>query len=150
MTGVVTVTDEGYKIVADVGKDAGDGLTSFDIEYQYSGILHDATTNEEQKSITFQITSDAKSIDHHLEIRFPPELIEGPYAIFIDDKKNLNFEYVPDDLRVIEIDLSEDSKEITFVGTKIVPEFGVFSLIILGISVGSLVFFQKSNINLKF
>jgi predicted secreted protein with PEFG-CTERM motif len=150
MTGIVTVTDEGYKIVADVGKDAGDGLTSFDIEYRYSGILSDATTNEKQKSITFQITSDTKSIDHHLKILFPPELIEGPYAIFIDGKKNLNFEYIPDDLRMIEIELSDDSKEITFIGTKIVPEFGVLSLIILGIAITSLVFVQKSNITLKF
>jgi predicted secreted protein with PEFG-CTERM motif len=150
MLGVVTVTGEGYKIVANVGKDAGDGLSSFNVDYQYSGIISDATTNQEQKSITFQITSDAKSNDHNLTMLLPSELIEGPYAIFVDGKKNLNFEYLPDDVSTIEIELSDNSQEITIVGTKIVPEFGVLSMIILGVAITSMVFFQKSRFNPKF
>ncbi len=150
MTGVVTVTSEGYKIVANVGKDVGDGLSSFNVDYQYSGIISDATTNQEQKSITFKITNNAKSNDHNLLMQLPSELIEGPYAIFVDGKKNLNFEYIQDDVSTIEIELSDDSKEITIVGTKIVPEFGVLSIIILGAAITSMVFIQKSRVNIKF
>ena len=149
MSGVVTVTSEGYKIIANVGKDAGDGLTSFNVDYQYSGIISNPTTNLEQKSITFQITSDAKSNNHNLLMLLPSELIEGPYVIFVDDKKNLRFEYIPDDVSMIEIELSDDSKEITIVGTKIVPEFGVLSIIILGTATTTMVLIQKSRINSK-
>ncbi len=150
MTGAVTVTSEGYKVVADVGKDVGDGLSSFNVDYQYSGIISRATTNEEQKSITFQLTSDTKSFDQNLLMLLPSELLEGPYVIFVDGKKNLRFEYIPDDVNTIEIELSENSKEITIVGTKIVPEFGVLSIIVLGAAISSMVFIQKSKINLKF
>jgi predicted secreted protein with PEFG-CTERM motif len=150
MMGVVTVTDEGYKIVANVGKDTGDGLSSFNVDYQYSGIISDAITNQEQKSITFKITRDAKSNNHNLLMLLPSKLIEGPYVIFVDDKKNLNFEYIPADVSTIEIELSDESKEITIVGTKIIPEFGVLSIIILGAAFSSLVFIQKSRFNLKF
>jgi predicted secreted protein with PEFG-CTERM motif len=81
----------------------------------------------------------------------PPELIEGPYVIFVDDKKNLNFEYIPgNDVNTIEIELSDNSKTLTIVGTKIVPEFGVLSIIVLGAAITSIIFIQKSKINLKF
>ena len=150
MTGSVTVTSEGYKVVADVGKDIGDGLSSFNVDYQYSGIISRATTNEEQKSITFQLTSDTKSLDQNLLMLLPSELLEGPYVIFVDGKKNLRFEYIPDDVNTIEIELPDDSKEITIVGTKIVPEFGVLSIIVLGGAITSMIFIQKSKINPKF
>ncbi len=80
----------------------------------------------------------------------PSELLEGPYVIFVDGKKNLRFEYIPDDVNTIEIELSDDSKEITIVGTKIVPEFGVLSMIVLGVAITSMVFIQKSRLYPKF
>ncbi len=81
----------------------------------------------------------------------PSELIEGPYVIFVDDKKNLNFEYIPaEDVNIIEIELPDNANQITIVGTKIVPEFGVLSIIVLGASITSMVFIQKSKINPKF
>jgi predicted secreted protein with PEFG-CTERM motif len=147
MTGVVTVID-GYKIVPDVGKDIGDGLSSFNIDYQYSGIISGGKINEEQKSITFDVTSDPKSNDHNLMMMLPSELIEGPYVIFVDGQKNLRFEYVPDDdVNTIELELLEDSKEITIVGTKIVPEFGILSIVILGIAITSMIFISRSRIS---
>jgi plastocyanin len=147
MTGVVTVID-GYKIVPDVGKDIGDGLSSFNIDYQYSGIISGGKINEEQKSITFDVTSDPKSNDHNLMMMLPSELIEGPYVIFVDGQKNLRFEYVPDDdVNTIELELLEDSKEITIVGTKIVPEFGILSIVILGIAITNMIFISRSRIS---
>jgi predicted secreted protein with PEFG-CTERM motif len=81
----------------------------------------------------------------------PSELIEGPYVIFVDDKKNLNFEYIPgDNVNTIEIELSDNSKALTIVGTKIVPEFGFLSIIVLGVAITSIIFIQKSRINPKF
>lgn len=150
MTGAVTVID-GYKIIPNVGKSVGDGLSSFNVDYQYNGIISNPRINEEQMSITFEVVSDSKSNDHNLMMMLPPDLIEGPYAIFVDGEKNLRFDYVPDgDVNIIEIGLSENSKEITVVGTKIVPEFGILSIIILGLSITSMIFISKSKIHPTF
>lgn len=149
MIGIVTVTGEGYKIIADVGKDVGDGLSSFNVDYQFSGIVSEASVNEEEKSITFQLVSDPKSNDQNLLMLIPSELIDGPYVIFVDGEKNLTFEYIPDDVNMIEIELPDNSKEITIIGSKIIPEFGIFSVIILGIALTSMIFIQKSKIDLN-
>ncbi len=150
MIGVVTVID-GYKIIPDVGKDVGDGATSFNIDYQYSGTIFNAVTNEEEKSITFEIKSDPKSFDHNLLLLLPSDLIEGPYVVLVDGEKNLRFEYLPDDeINTIEIELPEKTKELTIIGTKIVPEFGIIPIIIFGIAISSLVFLQKSKISQYF
>ena len=146
MTGVVTVTDKGFKILSGVGKDVGDGLTTFNVDYQYNGVMTAATINEEKKSITFDLTSDPKSFDQNLTLMLPSSLIEGPYAIFVDGKKDLTFNYIPDEVNTVEIELSENSYQVTIVGTKIVPEFGTLSLIVLGIAITSMVIFQKSKI----
>lgn len=150
MTGVVTVTD-GNKIIPDVGKDAGDGLTLFNVDYQYSGIISNPVVNEDEKSITFQVTNDPKTNDYNLTLLLPSDLIEGPYAVFVNGEKNLRFDYLPDgEINTIEIELNENANEITIVGTNIVPEFGFLSIIVLGVAIGSLVFIQKSRINIKF
>lgn len=149
MTGVVTVTAEGYQIVTNVGSDVGDGLSVFSVDYQYSGIITGVVINEEKKSITFQLTNDAKSNDQNLLLLLSSELIEGPYAIFVDGEKNLTFEYIPGDLNTIEIELSDNSNEITIIGSKIVPEFGILSIIILGVAITSMIFIQKSKVSLK-
>ncbi len=150
MIGVVTVT-EGYKLLADVGKDVGDGLTTYHVDYQYEGIISDATINEEQKSITFNVVPNAKSLDQNLMMMLPKGLIEGPYVIFVDGEKNLRFDYLPgDDVNTIEIELPEDATQMTIVGTKVVPEFGVWSAVILGVAFSSIILFQKSRITPKF
>ncbi|MGD8638443.1 MAG: plastocyanin/azurin family copper-binding protein [Nitrosopumilaceae archaeon] len=150
MTGVVTVT-AGYKIIPDVGKDVGDGLTIFNVDYQYNGIISNPVINEDKKSITFQISNDPKSIDYNLMLLLPSDLIEGPYAIFVNDEKNLRFDYLPGgEINTINIELSDSTNEITIVGTKIVPEFGIFSVIVLGMALTSLFLTQKSRMPLKY
>lgn len=150
MVGIVTVTD-GYKIIPNVGKDAGDGLTSFNVDYQFTGIISNPVVNEDQKSITFQVASDPKSIDHNLMLLLPTDLIEGPYIVFVDGEQNLRFEYLADtNVNTIEIELTENTNEITVIGTKIVPEFGVLSLMVLGMAVTSLIVVQKSKNSMKF
>lgn len=148
MTGVVTVTD-GYKIIPDVGKKIGDGLTFFHVDYQYDGIISDASVNEEQKSITFDIVSDQKSLDHNLLILLPSELIAPPYSVFVDGKKNLQFDLTEDEINTLKIDLPENAKQLTIIGTKVVPEFGVLSGIVLGISLIGAVIFHRNKITLS-
>jgi hypothetical protein len=48
------------------------------------------------------------------------------------------------------MDLPENAKQITIVGTKIVPEFGLFAMAMLGIAFTSIVVIQKSRTIPKF
>ena len=148
MTGVVTVTD-GYKIIPNVGKNIDDGLTYFHVDYQYSGIIQGAAVNKEEKSITFEIVSDPNSLDHNLLLMLPPKLIESPYVIFIDGEKVLRFDLIEDEVNTIKIELPENAKQMTIVGTNIVPEFGLLSVIILGSSLTAMVFLSKIRTNIR-
>lgn len=143
MTGTVFVT-EGFSILPNVGQDVGDGKTTFDVEYDFNRLLSSATVNEDTKSITFQISGNAKSDDHHLSLRLPVELIDGPFAIWADGEKVSDFESVRDnDLNVLDLELTKDTKEITIIGTSVVPEFGMLSVVILGMSFMALVLFGQ-------
>jgi len=138
MTGTVIVT-EGFQIIPKVGNDIGDGLTTFDVEYDFNRVLSSAIINEEKKSITFEIIGNAKSDDHNLTLKLPSALIDGPFAIWVDGKKISDFESVKDnDISIVDISLTKDSKLITIVGTSVIPEFGVMTMVILGVAIISI------------
>ncbi len=86
MTGSVLVI-EGFQILPQVGVDAGDGLTTFDVEYDFNRVLSNASINEDEKSITFEIIGNAKSDNHNLTLRLPFDLIEDPFVIWVDGEK---------------------------------------------------------------
>jgi len=139
MEGTIIVT-AGYSIIPNVGKQVGDGITFFDVEYDFNRLLSTATIDKEEKSITFEIIGDAKSENHELELLLPSGLIDGPFVIWADGNKISDFEHIEDeDLNVLFIPLDVDSKILTIVGTSIVPEFGPMALAILGVSVVSMI-----------
>ena len=135
MEGTILVT-AGYSIIPNVGKDAGDGSTHFDVEYDFNRVLSTSAINEEQKSLTFEIIGEAKSDNHDLELRLPSALIDGPFVIWVDGEKTTKFELIRDgDVNVLMIPLESDSEILTLVGTTVVPEFGSLVMIILGASI---------------
>ena len=135
MKGTIIVT-AGYSIIPNVGKQAGDGSTFFDVEYDFNRLLSSAMISEDQKSITFEIVGNAKSDNHDLELRLPSTLIDGPFVILVDEKKLSDFENIQDgDLNVLFLTLDADSKILTIIGTSIVPEFGSMTLMLFGMSV---------------
>jgi len=135
MQGTIIVTD-GYSIIPNVGKQAGDGSAFFDVEYDFNRLLSSPMISEGQKSITFEIVGNAKSDNNDLELRLPSSLIDGPFVIWVDEKKLSDFEDIRDgDLNVLFLTLDADSKILTIVGTSIVPEFGSMTLMLLGVSV---------------
>ena len=106
---------------------------------------------KKKKSLNFKVQPDERELNQNLKIFLPTDLIEGPYAIFLDGKKNLTFDYTENEkANIIEIDLPEETKEMSIVGTKIVPEFGIFALLALGISISSILFLSKSRLIPKF
>ena len=139
MEGTIIAT-AGYSIIPNVGKQAGDGSTFFNVEYDFNRLLSPVMIDEEQKSIIFEIVGDAKSDNNDLELRLPSALIDGPFVIWVDEKKLSDFEYIRDgDLNVLFLPLDADSKILTIVGTSIVPEFGSMTLMLLGVSVVTMI-----------
>ncbi|QLH11859.1 PEFG-CTERM sorting domain-containing protein [Nitrosarchaeum sp. AC2] len=134
MTGTVFVTD-GAKIITQVGKTVGDGSTTFNVEYFSDRLLAVSAIDEGQKSITFEIVGNAKSDDETLKIKLPSDLIDGPFVIFIDGKKITDFEETNEsDISTITVLLPNDAKLLTIIGTSVVPEFGVMSIVILAVA----------------
>lgn len=150
MIGTVFVTD-GYKTIQDVGKTVGDGSTTFDVEYNFDRILALNLIDQGQKLLTFEIIGNSQSDDGMLQIRLPAELIDGPFVIIVDGEK-INFEESRDnDVTTVSILMPDDSKLLTIIGTSVVPEFGIASIVVLAVATTSIMLAsQKSGFQLKF
>ena len=138
MIGEIIVT-EGYSVIPDVGKNAGDGLAFFDVEYDFNRLLSTATINEDANSITFEIVGVTKSDDNNLKILLPTALIAGPFVVFVGDEM-VEFEYVSDDdLSILIMPVDAHSKTLTIIGTSVVPEFGTMVMAIMIISITAMI-----------
>lgn len=143
MVGTITVT-EGFSVIPDVGKTVGDGTTTFDVEYDFNRLLYASSIDVDAKSITFEIVGNAKSAEDTLHLRLPSGLIDGPYVIWIDGKKIDSFTHsTENDINVVEIEISRDSKLLTIVGTSVVPEFGLIALMIFGAAISASIVLSK-------
>lgn len=150
MVGTVFVTD-GTKTINQVGKTVGDGTTTFNVEYLSDRLLAVSTIDEGQKSITFEIVGNSKSDDGTLKIKLPTDLIDGPFVIFIDGKKITDFDETNEnDISTVTVVLPNDAKLLTIIGTSVVPEFGVMSIVILAVATMSIMLAsQKSGFKIK-
>jgi len=135
MTGVVTVKS-GLKVISRVGLDAGDGKTTFDVEYQFNRVISSATVNEDQNSITFEIIGNPKGEDNTLTLMLPNDLISGPLVIWADTQEMSDSIMSEEgEINKVEIPLNRDTKLVSLVGTAVVPEFGAITMAILAIGV---------------
>ena len=139
MTGVVIVTSE-LQMIPNVGAKAGDGKTTFNVEYEFNRMIASATIDEKQKAITFEMVGKAKSEDHTLTLMLPKDLISEPLVIWADGKQISDFEITSKGgINKVVIPLDEKSERLTIVGASVVPEFGAISMAILAIGVLSFI-----------
>jgi predicted secreted protein with PEFG-CTERM motif len=139
MTGVVTVTS-GLKIIPNVGSKAGDGATTFNVEYEFNRVISSVRVDEEQKSLTIEIVGKAMGDDNNLILNLPKNLIKGPFIIWADGKQISNFEMTDDGgINKIKIPLNRETELVSIVGTAVVPEFGTISMAVLAIGIFSLI-----------
>ncbi|WP_182126757.1 PEFG-CTERM sorting domain-containing protein [Nitrosopumilus sp. b2] len=147
-TGMVSVVS-GYRTLSNVGMDAGDGTTFFDVEYKFNRLINNVSVVEESKSIVFELKGNTFSDDNSLMLLLPSGLINGINSVTIDGVSSETFsQEFENDMIILEInDIPPNSKIIVVDGTTIVPEFGEIVLVILTISVFSLVVLsRKQNI----
>jgi predicted secreted protein with PEFG-CTERM motif len=142
MTGVVKVSQVSseLQVIPKVGAKAGDGKTTFDVEYEYSRMIASATVDEKQKAITFEIVGKAKSEDHNLTLMLPKDLISEPLVIWADGKQISDFEITSKGgINKVVIPLDEKAERLTILGASVVPEFGAITMAILAIGVLSFI-----------
>ena len=135
MTGMVTVTS-GLQVIPNVGSNAGDGTTTFNVEYEFNRVISSARVDEDQNSITFEIVGKVTSEDNTLMLMLPKNLISGPLIIWADGQQITNFELIEEGgINKVKIPLNRDTELVSLVGTAVVPEFGAITMAILAIGV---------------
>ena len=127
MEGVVYVVPSPTRVsiqkIFGVGSDAGDGLSTFRLDYILDRNLAEITVDEATKSLI--LTLSGNSLDDELKIMLPEDLIKNPNAVWIDDVQFTNFDSEKDgDMTTLTIPLEENSEEVRIQGTAVVPEFG--------------------------
>jgi len=139
MTGLVTVKS-GLQVIPKIGSDAGDGTTTFDVEYQFNRVISSATVNEDQNAITFEFIGTPKGEDNTLTLMLPKNLISGPLVIWADGQEISDVTMTAEgEINKVEIPLNRDSNRVTIVGTSVVPEFGTIAMTILAVGIFSIV-----------
>ena len=133
---------------------------TYDIYYGYHGSFEvDLTkTDELPKLSTMNINPERKSLEITMAsvpsnsvfwLRLPFEVIsaeDAQYRVVIDgvDTK-YDLTKFPDQYALGMI-IPKDTKNIEIIGTHVVPEFGAFSIILLGISFVGIIYFARSSL----
>ncbi|MHA7646833.1 PEFG-CTERM sorting domain-containing protein [Nitrosopumilus sp. S4] len=129
---------------------------SYDVYYGYHGsldaigsdsafpILSSMNLNEERKSLEIVMEDVPEKTDFW--VRAPEDLIYADGEKFTVLVNGIDTRYdlmkFPNDY-VIGFIISEDTKNIEIIGTKVIPEFGAYTIIILAISIIGLVYFSR-------
>jgi predicted secreted protein with PEFG-CTERM motif len=120
---------------------------SFEVDVNKIGELPKLSTmniNPERKSL--EITMESVSSNNVLWIRLPLEMISAENAQYrlvidgVDTKYDLT--KFPDQYALGMI-IPKDAKHIEIIGTYVVPEFGVLSIVILGVSFIGIIYFAR-------
>ncbi len=140
MTGIVAV-ESAFSVIQNVGDDAGDGSTTFDVEYDFNRVIADATVDEDQKSITFTLVGKPQNDDNTLTLYLSKDLISNPNVIWADGESVINFEVISEGgINKVTIPVTETTQQVTILGTSVVPEFGVLSTVVLATSLIAVIF----------
>ena len=131
---------------------------SYDIYYGYKGSLDSMGTeshfptlssmeiNQERKSIEIVMSDVPEKTDFW--VRTPEDVLyaEGEkFTVFVDGV-DIGYDLMkfPNDY-VIGFIISEDTKNIEIVGTRVIPEFGAYAILVLGVSVFGLIYLVRKS-----
>lgn len=153
---------EAYAQFLDISQLESDKVTftfddkSYDIYYGYRGSL-DSMGSDEQYPVlsTMKINEERKSIEIVMEevpektdfwVRTPEDVLyaEGEKFKVLVDGVDTRYDLMkfPNDY-VVGFVISEDAKNIEIIGTRVIPEFGAYSVLILCVGIVGLVYFTR-------
>ncbi|MGB9125782.1 MAG: hypothetical protein WA833_04035 [Nitrosotalea sp.] len=127
---------ENFKTVSGVGKDAGDGLTTYDVQYSSEKNIISSSVNTKDKSINFVLVGKTDT-NSTLILKLPTGLISGPFiGVFVDNNIITNYTITNETGdTAISMSITPLTENISIVGTTVVPEFGPIAAIALAIGI---------------
>ena len=134
------------------------GDNAYDVYYGYKGsldsmgdefitpTLDSMMINEERKSIQISMGEIPTKTD--MWVRIPEEVLYAEnekFQVLIDEEDTgYDLMKMPDGY-VVGFVISEDSENIEIIGTKVIPEFGSITILVLGISIIGIVYFVRKS-----
>ncbi len=146
MTGMVLVQEAptGYKVIRNVGADAGDGKTTFNVQYQSVKNIISATVGAKDKSVNFVLVGQTNQ-SSNLVLNLPTGLISPPFiGVQLDGQFTKNFTETPlQGMTALTIPITSTTEQVSIIGTQVVPEFGPVAFLVLAISIVTIVLFAR-------
>jgi predicted secreted protein with PEFG-CTERM motif len=128
-----------YKTFPGVGKDAGDGTTTFDVQYSSVKDIVSASVSVKDKSVDFVLAGKTDT-NSTLILKLPKGLINGFIGVFVDGQIVTNYTTTDETGdTLVSIPITPLTENISIVGTSVVPEFGPIAAIVLAIAITSIV-----------
>ena len=137
---------------------------SYDLYYGYHGSFDSMASNESQPKLStmslnlekksLEITFDTVPADSIFWVRMPDELIsaeKGLFQVFVDGKET-KYELIqfPKDIS-LGIIMPQDGQHIEIIGTRVIPEVGVYTILIFTDSIfGTIYFVRKTSLKQGF
>ena len=138
MTGMIDVqnTTTGYKVINNVGADAGDGKTTFSVEYSSQKDIISSVVNPKDKSVTFTLVGKVAS-NSTLVLKIPTGLVNVPFlGVWLDNAQTDNFTVESQSgITVVTVPITPLTEQVSVVGSSVVPEFGPIAGLVLIISI---------------
>ncbi|MDE1770393.1 MAG: hypothetical protein KGI28_07585 [Thaumarchaeota archaeon] len=131
---------EDYKTFSGVGKDAGNGMTTYDVQYSSVKNIVDSSVSTKDKSVNFVLVGKTDT-NSTLILKLPTGLISGPFIGVFEDGKIITDYTITNETgdTIISIPITPVSENISIVGTTVVPEFGPIAGIVLVLSIVAIV-----------
>ncbi|HXX05703.1 MAG TPA: PEFG-CTERM sorting domain-containing protein [Candidatus Bathyarchaeia archaeon] len=146
MVGSITVSQAptGYKVVPNVGKNVGDGKTSFDLQYQSIKNIVETSIGQKDHSLNLVLVGRTNQ-STNLVLRLPTGLINGPFlGVQLDGQFINNFTTSQEaGINVLTIPITPLTEQVSIIGSSVVPEFGPVAVLVLAISIVSIVLFTR-------
>ena len=135
---------EDFKTFSGVGKDVGDGTTTYDVQYSSVKNIVSSSVSAKDKSINFVLVGKTDT-NSTLILKLPTGLISGPFiGVFEDGQIITNYNTTDESgSTIISIPISPLTENISIVGTAVVPEFGSIASIVLVISIIAIMVITK-------
>lgn len=131
---------EGYKTISGVGKDAGDGMTTYDVQYSSVKNIVSSSVSTKDKSINFVLVGKT-DMNSTLILKLPTGLISGPFIGVLEDGQIITNYTTTGEAgdTAISIPINPLTENISIVGTTVVPEFGPIAITVLAIAIVAIV-----------
>ncbi len=138
MTGILNVqaSPTGYKVVNNVGADAGDGKTTFNVQYSSPKDIVSSAINPKDKSVTFTLVGKVNTTSN-LILDLPTGLVGAPFlGVWLDNLQTKNFTVESQSgINVVTIPITPLTEQVSIVGSSVVPEFGPIAGLVLVVSI---------------